>query len=85
MRFSRGKVVVDAHWEPERFPDGVDAWRLMQYLDALGIRTLSLDGTEYAAEEETELYRMLVRLSDQGFLAFPEHRDVFRPLGSAVG
>lgn len=77
--FSLGAEVVDAHWAPERIPDGVDAWRLTQYLEGLGIYRISLDGVEYAATDETEVHRLLVRLAQRGVLAMPRDRDVFRP------
>lgn len=70
------KAIADAHTSPVACPAGIDAWRLIQYLESKGIKKLTHGSTEFAVTSEKLLERMLEQLSREGLLdvADPKRR-----------
>lgn len=64
---SRG-VVIDAHVGMVVFPDAIDGWRLMQYLESAGIATLSFEGKGGATDNEKALEQLLAEMVKTGLL-----------------
>ena len=73
VRFTcRDGRVVDVHIGMSRQPAGITAWRLLQYLDSLGVREVLFEEMRYASEEEADLERLLVRMQGTGVVRAAE-------------
>lgn len=59
---------VDAHADPVAQTKGIDAWRLVQYLESKGIEELVEDGVDFDATSERSLQEMLEKLHRKGSL-----------------
>jgi hypothetical protein len=68
--------IVDVHADPVAHPGGIDAWRLVQYLESKGIETVNYGATKFDATKEKSLDEMLQRLCSGGVLvvADPKRR-----------
>jgi hypothetical protein len=60
---------VDAHVGLAQFPEGLDGWRLWQYLESKSIPGLSFRGEFFASDDESALDAMLAKLAAFGHLA----------------
>ncbi|WP_436621051.1 DUF6896 domain-containing protein [Sorangium sp. So ce136] len=61
-------AIVDAHVGVTLFPDAVDGWRLLQYLESIGVTTLTFDGEHVATDDEKSLEYLLERMEQAGIL-----------------
>jgi hypothetical protein len=61
-------TTVDAHVGLALFPSAVDGWRLHQYLESIGVATLTFEGEHVAADDEKSLERLLERMEQAGIL-----------------
>lgn len=68
------KETVDVHVEPVACPGGVDAWRLILYLESRGIRTVECNGERFNATSEPSLEEMLKVLCREGLLVVSDPR-----------
>lgn len=60
--------IVDAHAEPVAHPRGIDAWRLIHYLESRGIEALTHGGAEFDATREKSVEEMLRQLFGEDLL-----------------
>ncbi|WP_158620004.1 DUF6896 domain-containing protein [Corallococcus sicarius] len=65
--------VVDAHVGLLRSPSAVDAWRLSQFCEAIGIATVHYGGRTFSAQDEGELELCLRELAREGILVEVPH------------
>ena len=66
--FQNRGVVIDAHVGMAIFPDALDGWRLVQYLESAGVATLSFEGKGVAADNEKALGYLLAEMVKIGLL-----------------
>jgi hypothetical protein len=89
VMFESPDAVVDAHKGLAAWPRGVDAWRLLQYLESRGITEFSFDGEHTVIDyEEAGLERILRKMVQHGILQevpLTPRRGLFVPLRSADG
>lgn len=71
---------VDAHVRAADYPDGVDAWRLMQYSESRGFATLEFARQEYPVEDESALEDLLAKMAATGSIrATATHERLYLP------
>lgn len=68
VSFEMPGTTVDAHVGLALFPDAVDGWRLLQYIESIGVATLTFAGELIAADDEKSLERLLERMEQAGIL-----------------
>lgn len=61
-------AVVDAHIGLALFPNAIDGWRLLQYLESIGVSSVAFDGAAVAANDEEGLERLLEKMEHAGIL-----------------
>jgi hypothetical protein len=66
--------VVDVHIGLDRHPAGITAWRLLEYLDSLGVTEVRFEQIPYIADDEGELERLLVQMERAGAVSVAEGR-----------
>jgi hypothetical protein len=71
---SDSRRVVDAH-RALGAPEAFDAWRLMLYLESIGVNSLYLGAREFLTDDERELEQWLAELEGLG-LVRREPREV---------
>jgi hypothetical protein len=54
--------VVDVHVGMAQHPAGVTSWRLLQYLDSIGVKEIVFGEKTYAAEDEAALDKLLEQM-----------------------
>lgn len=82
VAFESPAAVVDAHVGLATFPDAVDGWRLLLYLESAGTRAITFGGETAMAGDEEELERLLERMTRAGILEevrLRSGRRLFRP------
>ena len=68
VSFKSRNGVVDVHVGLSQFPDGVDGWRLWQYLESKGIPGLVSGSDLIASDDESGLENLLATLAASGHL-----------------
>lgn len=71
--------VVDAHKFPERWSSAVDAWRLSQYAESVGVRELRHRGVVYPTTDEHQLDVCLAVLGQDHVLQAEEGGRIWVP------
>lgn len=69
------KIVVDAHAGMVAYAGGVDACRLVQYFESLGVKTLVHGHARFCTAEENSVNNLLRVLCDDGVLVTPVSSD----------
>ena len=80
--FKTPGATVDAHVGPAAFPDATDGWRLLQYLESIGVATLTFEGELTVIDDEKDADRILDRMALAGILETVRLRPptrIFRP------
>ena len=65
FRSERSGVTVDAHVGMAKAPEGVDAWRLVTFLESTGVRQVQHGEMNISAEDERGLSRLLEAMVDE--------------------
>lgn len=71
--------VVDAHRFLERWPSAVDAWRLSQYAESVGVREIRHRGVVYPTRDEHRLDECLAVLRQDHALRAEEGGRIWVP------
>ena len=82
ISFESPGMTVDAHVGLALFPSAIDGWRLLQYLESIGVTTLTFEGESAAADDEESLERLLARMERAGILeavSLQPSTRLFRP------
>jgi len=61
-------TTVDAHVGLALFPSAIDGWRLLQYLESIGVDNLTFEGESVATDDEKALECLLERMAQVGIL-----------------
>lgn len=68
ISFETPETTVDAHIGLAVFPNAIDGWRLLQYLESIGVTSLTFEGEAVAADDEKALERLLEKMEQAGIL-----------------
>ncbi|MEK6540920.1 MAG: hypothetical protein AABZ45_02230 [Pseudomonadota bacterium] len=61
--------IIDAHERPVSLPQALDAWRLMQFFEALNIENVEAGGTNFPVGSRVEVGELLTALVNEGSLS----------------
>jgi len=68
------------------YPDAIDGWRLLQYLEATKVGVLTFEGQKAPSDDLNALELLLQRMADAGVLeAIERPSKLFRPLARVNG
>lgn len=61
--------VIDAHSGPISLPHAFDAWRLMQFFEALDVQKVEAGSSAFSVGSRIEVENLLAALADEGSLS----------------
>ena len=66
--------IVDAHIKPVSYPEGIDAWRLVLYLESKGVKALNHGRTEFDATNQRAVEQMLEVFCSEGLIQVTDRK-----------